>query len=330
MRASTDRLRRGLQDDGRFLDRQLNEVVQDECSADRLVDALERFPQQAGDLGPFRRASVELGPASLVRQGTACEVECGQALLQRARWATALALPLRERGPHGDAIQPGRELGPCRKRPEIPKRREESLLEHLFDLANGRAHVRRNGMDRAAVPRHERGERCPAPFPRALGQRLVALEGIVELLVCRDHCRESKAGSGPTPRRRGRRTVILQKPCCRRSMAARPTGTGCANAGLARAKRLGAARADRFTTVWTTRLSDGPTARATRRRGGAGGFDKHSSAEVLDLDDSSRGADSDCLLSERLTAASSRFDTSRWLGEAATAIPGRIAPRHGT
>src|SRR5207245_11728351 len=97
MRISTDGRRRGLQDEGCFLDLQLNEVAQDERGADPIDDAFERFAYQAGDFGSFRRAALEL---ALARRETTGSVERRQERFPRSRWTSAVVLPVGQRDPH--------------------------------------------------------------------------------------------------------------------------------------------------------------------------------------------------------------------------------------
>src|SRR5712692_11111978 len=98
MRVLADRTRRDFQDCGRFVDRQLEQVAQDERSARLVVAALERLAQEPADLDPSRGVVIELEPAALARQEMACAVERRQERLQRARWLAAVALPLRQCG----------------------------------------------------------------------------------------------------------------------------------------------------------------------------------------------------------------------------------------
>src|SRR5712692_651999 len=106
------------------------------------------------------------------------------------------ALPVRQRGLHCDAVQPCREPRARWKEFEIPPGREESLLEHLFSVANRDAHVSRDRVDGVAVPGDERRECYTAASPRALGERLVADERVVELLV-RGHHRQPSPQQDP-------------------------------------------------------------------------------------------------------------------------------------
>src|SRR5207237_3542760 len=184
-------------DEGCFLDLQLNEVAQNERGADPIVDAFERFAYQAGDFGSFRRAALEL---ALARRETTGSVERRQKRFQRARWTAAVALPVGQRRLHCDVIQPRREPRARWKRLEVVPGGEESLLEHLFGIVNRGAHVSRNDVNGVAVQRLQRRECRTAACSRALGQRLVTPERVVELHV-RGHQCAIKAKSGPMSRR---------------------------------------------------------------------------------------------------------------------------------
>src|SRR5437899_4536014 len=128
MRVLAHALRRLLQDHGHLLDRQLNEVAQDEGSAGAIVDAFERLTQQPGDPDLLRRAAVELGPAALGFDETACAVEGGQQVLKRAPRIAAVGLSVRQRGLHRDSVQPRLEAVARRKRAQLAPGGEEGLL----------------------------------------------------------------------------------------------------------------------------------------------------------------------------------------------------------
>jgi len=164
MRISTDRLRRRLKDGGHLVDRQQEKVAQDECTASLVVDAFECLAEESRDLNRPRRAAVKLGPATLAGDETACAVETRQEWLQRAGRPVGIALPLGQCGLHGDPIQPCGELRTRWKGRELAPGGKESLLERLFSVARGRAHVPRDRVHRLAVPRRERGEAAPLPL----------------------------------------------------------------------------------------------------------------------------------------------------------------------
>jgi len=84
-------------------------------------------------------------------------------------------------------------------------------LEHLFSVAKGGAHVSCDHVDRVAVLHHKRCEGCPARSPCALGQRVVAREGVFECSPVVIMHGISKAGSGPTTQLSGHPSKIRKE-----------------------------------------------------------------------------------------------------------------------